>query len=79
MKNILLLENYYSSSELEDQIGRFVDYYNNYRYHEALRNVTSADVYFTRDREILKKREQIKQRTMRLRGKRICFNPCGVF
>jgi transposase InsO family protein len=39
MKNILLLENYYSPSELEDQIGLFVDYYNNYRYHEELRNV----------------------------------------
>jgi len=69
MKNILLLENYYSPSELKDQIGLFVDYYNNYRYHEALRNVTPADVYFGRDREILTKREQIKQRTMRLRRK----------
>jgi transposase InsO family protein len=69
MKNILLLENYYSPCELEDQIGLFVDYYNNYRYHEALRNVTPADVYFGRDREILTKREQIKHRTMRLRRK----------
>ena len=69
MKNILLLENYYSPSELKDQIGLFVDYYNNYRYHEALRNVTPADVYFGRDREILTKRKQIKQRTMRLRRK----------
>ena len=69
MKNILLFENYYSPSELEDQIGLFVDYYNNYRYHEALRNVTRADVYFGRDREILTKRKQIKQMTMRLRRK----------
>ena len=69
MKNILLLENYYSPCELEDQIELFVDYYNNYRYHEALSNVTPADVYFGRDREILTKREQIKQRTLRLRRK----------
>ncbi len=72
MKNILLLENYYSPSELEDQIGLFVDYYNNYRYHEALSNVTPANVYFGRDREILTRREQIKKKTMLLRRKQNC-------
>jgi hypothetical protein len=72
MKNILLLENYYSPSELKDQIELFVDYYNNYRYHEALSNLTPADVYFGRDREILTRREHIKKRTMRLRRKQNC-------
>ena len=42
MKNILLLENYYSPSELEDQISVFVDYYNHHRYHESLKNVNPA-------------------------------------
>jgi transposase InsO family protein len=69
MKNILLLENYYSPSELEDQIELFVDYYNNYRYHEALSNVTPSDVYFGRDHEILTRREKIKKSTLRLRRK----------
>jgi transposase InsO family protein len=46
MKNIVLLENYYSPSELEDQISFFVDYYNHCRYHEALNNVTPAGVYY---------------------------------
>jgi len=67
MKNILLLEHYYSPSELEDQIAIFVDYYNNERYHEALNNLTPADVYHGRDREILTRREQTKKRTMLLR------------
>jgi transposase InsO family protein len=67
MKNLLLLEHYHSPSELENQIERFVDYYNNYRYHEALNNVTPADVYYGRKREILTRREQIKKNTMLLR------------
>jgi len=67
MKNILLLENYYNPSELEDQIELFVDYYNNYRYHEALDNITPTDVYNGRRWEILTSREQIKKKTLRLR------------
>jgi hypothetical protein len=49
-----------------------VDYYNNYRYHEALSNVTPADVYFGRNREILTWRKQIKKKTMLLRRKENC-------
>ena len=72
MKNILLLENYYSSEELEYQIGIFVEYYNNHRYHEALNNVTPADVYYGRDQKIFKKRENIKKKTMQLRRRQNC-------
>jgi len=72
MKNLLLLEHYYSPSELDHQIGRFVGYYNNDRYHEALNNVTPADVYYGREREILTRREQIKQKTMWLRRRENC-------
>jgi len=72
MKNILLLDNYYHPSELEYYIGVFVDYYNNHRYHEALNNVTPADVYYGRDREVLTKREQIKKKTILLRRKQNC-------
>ncbi|MCP5086981.1 MAG: IS481 family transposase, partial [Rhodobacteraceae bacterium] len=35
MKNRVLLENYYLPGDLERQIGAFVDYYNNQRYHES--------------------------------------------
>jgi transposase InsO family protein len=64
MKNILLLENYYSPDELKDQIDLFIDHYNNERYHEALNNLTPADVYYGKGREILTRRERIKKNTM---------------
>jgi len=69
MKNLILLDHYYSPSELEDQIRVFVEYYNNHRYHEALKNVTPADMYYGHDLEILERREQTKQKTMLLRKK----------
>jgi hypothetical protein len=47
----------------DDRIGRLFCY-NNHRYHEALNNVTPADVYYGRDREISERRKQIKQRTI---------------
>ena len=67
MKNRILLENYYLPGNLEQQIGVFVDHYNNHRYHESLNNVTPADVYFGRDKAILKQRERIKRRTLETR------------
>ena len=56
MKNIMLLENYHSPSELEQQFALFVEHYNNHRYHEALENVTLADVYYGPDSEVLRRR-----------------------
>jgi putative transposase len=67
MKNILLLDNYYSPDELKLQIENFVEYYNNERYHESLENCTPADVYTGRNHRIIKERQRIKERTMKLR------------
>ena len=67
MKNVVRLENYYSPSELEAAIGAFVKYYNNARYHEALDNLTPADVYFGRAEEVKGRRDEIKRRTLQLR------------
>ena len=72
MKNIIRLANYYFPSELEDQIQLFVRDYNHERYHEALGNVTPADVYYGRDQEIQARREQIRKKTMRLRRAQNC-------
>jgi transposase InsO family protein len=67
MKNLIKLQHYYLPGELEREIEQFVEYYNNQRYHESLDNVTPADVYYGRVKEILTRREDIKKRTLRLR------------
>jgi len=67
MKNVIKLQNYYSPSELERAIAEWAEYYNNQRYHESLENVTPADVYFGREREIIKKRNKLKEQSLALR------------
>lgn len=69
MKNKVKLNNYYFPDQLRTEIDRFVDYYNNRRYHESLNNVTPADVYFGRNNNIEKMRREIKRRTLRQRKK----------
>ncbi len=67
LKNCILLENYFLPGDLEKQIETFVDHYNHQRYHESLKNLTPADVYFGRGQSILAKRERIKQKTIKKR------------
>jgi transposase InsO family protein len=67
MKNVIKLQNYYSPSELQRAIAEWVEYYNNQRYHESLENVTPADVYFGREKEIIKKRNKLKEQSLALR------------
>ena len=67
LKNRILLENYFLPGDLKGQIGKFIDHYNNHRYHESLQNLTPADVYFGRGQTILMERERIKQKTINLR------------
>lgn len=64
MKNRVLLEHYFLPGDLERQIGAFVEYYNNQRYHQSLGNLTRADVYYGLAEQILKQREEIKRKTM---------------
>ena len=67
LKNRILLENYFLPSDLEAQIEAFVGHYNHQRYHESINNVTPDDVYFRRNKAILKQRERIKQKTLETR------------
>ncbi len=64
LKNRILLENYFLPGDLEKQIETFVDHYNHQRYHESLKNLTPADVYFGRGQSIIAKRERIKRKTI---------------
>ena len=67
MKNVVKLEHYHFPWQLEQAIGDFVAYYNHERYHESLENVTPADVYAGRYRQVLSERARIKRLTMQRR------------
>lgn len=67
LKNRILLENYFLPGDLNASIERFVEHYNHHRYHESLKNLTPADVYFGRGQTILLKRERIKRDTFKQR------------
>lgn len=67
MKNVIKLQNYYTPEELEQAIADWVAYYNNQRFHESLNNVTPADVYFGKEKEIIEKRNNLKEQTLSLR------------
>lgn len=60
MKNVVKLNHFYHPEQLIEALTEFVDNYNYKRYHESLKNLTPADVYFGRTEHILRKRQQIK-------------------
>ena len=68
LKNRILLENYFLPGDLEAQIAAFVDHYN-HQSGTTRASTTSrhADVYFGRDKAILKQRERIKRKTLEAR------------
>jgi transposase InsO family protein len=67
LKNTVTLRNYYLPWELEREIDGFVRFYNHERVHEALDNLTPADVYHGRARDILTARERLKRQTLQRR------------
>lgn len=69
MKNVIKLQHYYLPSELKNHISEFVEYYNNFRYHESISNLTPVSVYRKYGEQILKERKQIKIKTLNNRRK----------
>lgn len=67
-KNRILLENYFLPGDLEARIETFVDHYTISDITRAsINNVTPTEVYFGRDKAILKQREWIKRKTLAAR------------
>lgn len=58
---------YRSPEALNEAMAEFVHHYNYERYHEALGNVTPADVYYGRREAILTHREEVRQRSLESR------------
>ena len=58
---------YQSPEALAHAMEQFVRHYNYERYHEALGNVTPADVYYGRRESILARREEVKQKSLESR------------
>ena len=77
MKSQILLENYYLPGELKAALQQFVGYYNHERYHESLKNLTPADVFYGRGQEMLDQREKIKLATLAARREMHYDNQTG--
>ena len=67
MKNVINLQHYYLPGELEREIELFVKYYDNHMYHKLLDNLTPADSYLVRNKEILSLRDKNKYKTKKVR------------
>jgi len=67
MKNVVKLNQFYHPEELIETLEQFINNYNNNRYHEALNNLTPADVYYGRTDKILEKRALLKEKTINKR------------
>ena len=75
MKNVVKLDNYYSSGQLEHKMKQFVQYYNYEKYHEFSNKLTPSVVYYGTGERKLRRRKRIKQQTLiELKNQNIYLN-----
>ena len=67
LKNRILLGELLPARRSGSPDRGFIEHYNHQRYHESLKNLTPADVYFGRGQAILLERERIKRDTIKQR------------
>ena len=75
LKNVVKLEHDYTPWDVERAVAHFVEDYNHRRYHEALQNVTPADMFHGRQGTILARRARITQRTLQQRKRENLHGP----
>jgi len=67
MKNVVKLKTYFFPGELKQELEQFVRYYNYQRVHESLDNLTPADVFYGRSKQIQEARDLVKASTLNRR------------
>lgn len=66
-KNVINLNNYYLPGDIEEQVGLFIDYYNNEWTLKSFGNMTPAGIYHKQENIIRRQREKIKEKTLLMR------------
>jgi len=58
---------YEMPSRLREAIKAFIEYYNYERYHQGLGDVTPSNLYTRRNLEVIQRRKEAKNRTLKVR------------
>jgi transposase InsO family protein len=64
LKSKVKLHVYSCPNELKKEVDKFINFYNQSRYHESLGNVTPDDVFYGRREKIIKEREDKRRLTI---------------
>jgi putative transposase len=64
LKSVIKLNVYSCPADLKVEVDKFINFYNQSRYHESLGNVTPDDVFYGRRERIIKEREDKRRLTI---------------